>query len=248
MTNNIKTVLTIAGSDPSGGAGIQADLKTFAAHTVFGMSVITALTAQNTLGVYGVHNVPADFVKAQLDAVFTDIRPDAVKIGMVSNAEIATTIADALELHNATNIVVDPVMVATSGDSLLDESAVDALVTRLFPLATLITPNLPEFAKLSELGEISGNYLLKGGHNADNADDVLYMNGMNGEKIVFHGAKIANPNTHGTGCTLSSAIACNLAKGMPLETAVRAAKDYVTKAIEFRLDLGRGRGPLWHLS
>ncbi|MCL2755124.1 MAG: bifunctional hydroxymethylpyrimidine kinase/phosphomethylpyrimidine kinase [Oscillospiraceae bacterium] len=243
----MKKVLTIAGSDPSGGAGIQADLKTFAAHGVYGMSVLTALTAQNTRGVSGVHAVPPEFVAAQLEAVLSDIRPDAVKIGMVANAAIVAVIAESLERYKLENIVVDPVMVATSGDSLLEDAAVDAIIARLFPLATLITPNIPEAKRLGRALE-GYTVLLKGGHdfnNRDNADDVLHMNT---EQIVFPGKRIDTRNTHGTGCTLSSAIACNLAKQMPLETAVQAAKDYVTRALTAAaaLELGGGNGPLWH--
>jgi hydroxymethylpyrimidine/phosphomethylpyrimidine kinase len=255
--NNIKKVLTIAGSDCSGGAGIQADLKTMSAQRVYGMSVITALTAQNTSGVSAIHDVPADFVGAQLDAVFTDIPPDAVKIGMVSNAAIIAAIADRLRFYGARNVVLDPVMVATSGSCLLDEQAVSALVTQLFPLATLITPNIPEAEKLSgtaicsaddmvaAAGEIGGNVLLKGGHSADNADDLLFADGA---ATWISGERIDNPNTHGTGCTLSAAIACNLAAGMGLTDAVRAGKAAVSRAISAKLDLGRGSGPLWHFS
>jgi hydroxymethylpyrimidine/phosphomethylpyrimidine kinase len=207
------------------------------------MSVITALTAQNTTGVSAIHAVPPEFVAAQLDAVFTDIVPDAVKIGMVCNSAIAAVIADKLVQYEAKNIVIDPVMVATSGSSLLDESAADTLVTRLFPLATLITPNIPEAEKLGGAANIRGNVLLKGGHLTDSADDTLWQNGS---KIVISGERIDNPNTHGTGCTLSSAIAANLANGLPLEEAVRQAKAYITAALKAGLDLGRGSGPLWH--
>jgi hydroxymethylpyrimidine/phosphomethylpyrimidine kinase len=204
------------------------------------MSVITALTAQNTTGVSAIHDVPADFVGAQLDAVFADIPPDAVKIGMVSNAAIIAVIAEKLVQYAARNIVVDPVMVATSGSSLLDDSAADALATRLFPLATLITPNIPESRRL---GKIEGNVLIKGGHLSDSADDTLWLGGS---EIVISGERIDNPNTHGTGCTLSAAIACNLASGHPLEDAVRRAKDYISTALRAGLNLGAGSGPLWH--
>ncbi|MCL1881118.1 MAG: bifunctional hydroxymethylpyrimidine kinase/phosphomethylpyrimidine kinase [Oscillospiraceae bacterium] len=248
-------VLTIAGSDCSGGAGIQADLKTFATNGVYGMSVVTALTAQNTLGVTAVHEVPPEFVAKQLDAVFNDIVPDAVKVGMVSGIEIISVIAEKLEEYKATNIVVDPVMVSTSGSSLLSEDAIDALVTELFPLATLITPNVSEAKKLWDFAvrfpkKLSSemlsslNILFKGGHNLNDANDILQL--ADGIEHCFEEQRINNPNTHGTGCTLSSAIACNLAKGETLVDSVRLAKDYVTSAIQKQLNLGKGDGPLWH--
>ena len=220
----MKKVLTIAGSDSSGGAGIQADLKTIAAHGLYGMSVITALTAQNTTGVYGILEADAAFVEAQMDAVFTDIFPDAVKIGMVSNADIIRAIANGLRRYQPKNIVVDPVMVSTSGSALLSPDAVQALCTELLPLATVITPNIPEAQKLS-------------------GEPIVDAAGMElaGEKIARH-----NPNTHGTGCTLSSAIACGLAKGQTLKESVTSAKDYVTRALKAGLDLGKGSGPLCH--
>ncbi|MCL1832368.1 MAG: bifunctional hydroxymethylpyrimidine kinase/phosphomethylpyrimidine kinase [Oscillospiraceae bacterium] len=251
-------VLTIAGSDCSGGAGIQADLKTFSAHGMYGMSVITALTAQNTLGVTGVQDVSPDFVAAQIDAVFADIRPNAVKIGMVSNAEIVRVIAERLAFHNVANIVLDPVIVATSGSILLSEGAVDALVARLFPLATVVTPNIPEAEKLSGVSIATaddmvaaarkiaaltnGGVLVKGGHSSANADDLLFC----GEAVWVRSERINNPNTHGTGCTLSSAIACGLASEQTLVDSVRAAKSYVSAALSAGLALGQGSGPLWH--
>ena len=257
----MKKVLTIAGSDSSGGAGIQADLKTIAAHGLYGMSVITALTAQNTTGVYGILEADAAFVEAQMDAVFTDIFPDAVKIGMVSNADIIRAIANGLRRYQPKNIVVDPVMVSTSGSALLSPDAVQALCTELLPLATVITPNIPEAQKLSgepivdAAGmELAGekiarqygvNVLMKGGHRILDANDCLVQ--YNAQQAVwFYGERVDNPNTHGTGCTLSSAIACGLAKGQTLKESVTSAKDYVTRALRADLDLGKGSGPLCH--
>lgn len=256
----MEKLLTIAGSDSSGGAGIQADLKTFVAHKVYGMSVITSLTAQNTTGVTGVVDTPPEFVGKQLDAVFTDIYPDAIKIGMVSNEEIIKVIADKLKEYGAKNIVLDPVMVATSGSALMKSTATRALIQELLPLADIITPNMSEAAALSGIevntkegmekaakiiGKcIKGVVLVKGGHLEDSADDVLYIDG---EVHWVEGKRIANPNTHGTGCTLSSAIAVNLAKGMNAIDAFTKAKEYLTGAIEANLDLGQGRGPLNHL-
>jgi hydroxymethylpyrimidine/phosphomethylpyrimidine kinase len=255
----MKKVLTAAGSDCSGGAGIQADLKTFAAHGVYGMSVITALTAQNTLGVTAVHDVPSVFIGEQLDSVFTDIPPDAVKIGMVSNAENARIIAKQLKRYNAKNIVIDPVMISTSGSSLLEDSAVAVLTEQLFPLAVLVTPNIPEAEKLADMniasaedmitaamkiaGTTGGGVLVKGGHSRANADDLLYTNG---ETVWLKGERIDNPNTHGTGCTLSSAIACGLAGGESLTDSVRTAKAYINAALRVGFDVGHGNGPLWH--
>lgn len=257
----MKSVLTIAGSDSSGGAGIQADIKTIAAHRLFAQSVITALTAQNTTGVYGVFDVPPDFVARQIDVVFEDIRPDAVKIGMVSSAAIVDSIADALVRNSATNIVVDPVMVATSGSNLASSEAVIALRERLMPLAEVVTPNIPEAQALSGIdiatpsdqeaaaraiaSEIGTSVLVKGGHGMHDANDVLAR--ANGRTTWFNGSRIDNPNTHGTGCTLSSAIACGLAQGLVVEDAVRQAKDYLTGALAAQLDLGRGSGPLNHM-
>lgn len=255
----MKKVLTIAGSDCSGGAGIQADLKTMLANGVYGMSVITALTAQNTTGVYDVLESSPEFVAKQIDCVFEDIRPDAVKIGMVSNTDIIDSIAKKLKEYNAQNIVCDPVMVATSGSSLMKNDAVHALINQLMPLATLITPNISEAEVLSglnietkddmlkaaeKISEItSAAILIKGGHLTDCADDLLYENG---NIHWFSGKRVDNPNTHGTGCTLSSAIACNLAKGCNLAQAVQNAKDYITGALNAQLDLGKGSGPLEH--
>lgn len=258
----MKTVLTIAGSDSSGGAGIQADLKTIAAHKLYGMSVITALTAQNTTGVTAILNADADFVAAQLDAVFTDIFPDAVKIGMVSNAAILHVIAEKLRQYRPTHIVVDPVMVATSGSALLQSSAAQALCAELIPLASLITPNIPEAEALSGepiadaadmerigrlLAEKHGvNVLMKGGHRVADANDCLIK--QDGAVIWFCGERIDNPNTHGTGCTLSSAIACGLAEGKSLEESISAAKAYLTCLLKAGLDLGKGSGPLDHMA
>lgn len=255
----MKTALTIAGSDSSGGAGIQADIKTMTLNGVFAMSVITSLTAQNTMGVTGISDVTPDFLAKQMDCVFTDIYPDAVKIGMVSSADLIKTIADKLTEYKAKNIVVDPVMVATSGAKLINDDAVSVLKERLFPLATLITPNIPEAEILSDMSiknetdmeqsakkinkEYGCNVLLKGGHGIENANDVLCCDG---KTEWFRGEKIDNPNTHGTGCTLSSAIASNLAKGYPVTESVKRAKAYLTGAISAFLNLGNGSGPLNH--
>lgn len=257
----MKAVLSIAGSDSSGGAGIQADIKTIAAHHLFAETAITALTAQNTLGVAGVLDVDPDFVEAQIDAVFDDIRPAAVKVGMVSSPGIIEAVARALERHRAENIVVDPVMVATSGARLIDEDAVAALRARLLPLADVITPNMPEAEVLCgfaanddasmeraarELaGLVRGAVVVKGGHGAERADDVLVT--AEGAVVWLRSPRVDTKNAHGTGCTLSSAIACGLAKGLPMEEAVRAAKDYVRGALAAGLDLGRGSGPLDHM-
>lgn len=256
----MKKVLTIAGSDPSGGAGIQADLKTITVHGMFGMSAVTALTAQNTTGVFGVLESTPEFVAQQIDCIFEDIRPDAVKIGMVSNADIIRVIAERLTFYKAENIVADPVMIATSGGKLLQDSAEKALVQLLLPLAQIITPNIPEAEVLSglsirsskdmlaaaeKIGEkINGSVLIKGGHFSENANDLLWNDG---EAIWFNNEHIENPNTHGTGCTLSSAIACGLAAGYSTEESVRRAKEYITGAIAYGLDLGRGSGPLNHM-
>ena len=257
--SKIKTALTIAGSDSSGGAGIQADLKTMLANSVYGMSAITALTAQNTTGVTAISEVTPEFLGQQLDAVFTDIFPDAVKTGMVSNAELIEIIAERPEFYGAKNVVVDSVMVATSGVRLISESAVSKLKEKLLPIAALVTPNIPEAEVLSEMkisGEadmeaaaeiINGKYgcsvLLKGGHRINDANDLLYENG---KMTWFSGKRIDNPNTHGTGCTLSSAIASNLAKGYDIEASVQLAKEYVSGALSYGLDLGKGSGPLNH--
>jgi len=255
--------LTIAGSDSSGGAGIQADLKTFAAFGVYGASVITALTAQNTCGVAGIHHVPADFVTAQMDAVFSDLDVNAVKIGMVSQPATIAAIATALERWSPKHVVLDPVMVATSGDRLLDQGAVEGLRTGLIPRASLITPNLPEAAALLDEPlavsraaiESQGQRLLamgcrmvliKGGHG-QGAESIDYLIGGEGV-LVLAAPRVATKNTHGTGCSLSSAIAAGLAKGEELETAVRHAKTWISAAIAAadRLDVGRGHGPIHH--
>ena len=259
--SKLKSVLTIAGSDSSGGAGIQADIKTIQSMGLFAQSAITALTAQNTTGVYGVHDVPTDFVAQQIDVVFDDIRPDAVKIGMVSSAEIVASIVDALERNDARNIVVDPVMVATSGSELASNSAIAALRDKLIPLATVITPNMPEAEALFgshieardeqeraalEIARAAGvAVLVKGGHGENDANDVLAR--PDGNVVWFEGERVDTANTHGTGCTLSSAIACGLALGKTLEDAVRDAKAYITGALSAGLDLGRGSGPLDHM-
>ncbi len=255
----MEKVLTIAGSDCSGGAGIQADIKTMTAHNVFAMSAITALTAQNTTGVYGVLEVSPEFVGRQLDCIFTDIFPDAIKIGMVSNSEIIEVIVDKLKKYNANNIVVDPVMISTSGSRLLNEEAMNAIITKLLPIADIITPNIPEAEALANIDIkntedmveaagiiatlLNGKILIKGGHLTDTADDLLYIEGR---PIWVSGARINNPNTHGTGCTLSSAIACNLAKGYPIPESVTKAKEYITGALKAGLNLGKGSGPLNH--
>ncbi|MGN1306483.1 MAG: bifunctional hydroxymethylpyrimidine kinase/phosphomethylpyrimidine kinase, partial [Faecousia sp.] len=247
------------GSDCSGGAGIQADLKTMTMNGVYAMSAITALTAQNTTGVTGIMEVTPAFLKQQIDMIFTDIRPDAVKIGMVSGAKLIETIAERLRYYQADNIVVDPVMVATSGACLLEADALDTLQRELLPLAAVITPNIPEGEILSgmpiqteedmtkaakQIGDTYGcAVLLKGGHNVNDANDLLYAKG---ELQWFRGRRIDNPNTHGTGCTLSSAIASNLAKGFDLEASVQRAKDYISGALSAMLDLGQGAGPMNH--
>ena len=256
----MKTALTIAGSDSSGGAGIQADIKTMAANGVFAMSAITALTAQNTTGVTGIFETTPEFLASQLDAVFTDIYPDAVKIGMVSSAPLIRTIAERLRFYEAKHIVVDPVMVATSGSRLLRDDAMQALTEQLLPLAEVVTPNIPEAEILSGLvitdaagmeaaaKTISEKYgcavLCKGGHQINDADDLLWRGGTG---KWFRGKRIANPNTHGTGCTLSSAIASNLAKGYDLDTSVERAKAYISGALAAMLDLGHGSGPMDHM-
>lgn len=255
----MKTALTIAGSDSSGGAGIQADIKTMTTNGVFAMSAITALTAQNTTGVQGIYEVPAEFLAQQIDSVFMDIRPDAVKIGMVANAELIRAIADRMIYYKVANVVIDPVMVATSGARLINEDAVETLKEILLPLATVVTPNIPEAEILAgksiQTAEdmikaarmIGDTYhcavLCKGGHSLNDANDCLYHNG---EIHWLQGKRIDNPNTHGTGCTLSSAIAANLAKGYDLEQAVWKAKDYITGALEAMLNLGQGNGPMNH--
>ena len=254
-----KTALTIAGSDCSGGAGIQADLKTMTMNGVYAMSVITALTAQNTTGVRAIQESTPEFLGQQIDAVFEDIFPDAVKIGMVSSSELIRVIADRLRAHQAKNIVVDPVMIATSGSSLMKTDAVRTLVDELMPMAALVTPNIPEAQVISGL-TIEGKedmilaakniseechcaVLLKGGHSINDANDLLYADG---KAVWFTGKRINNPNTHGTGCTLSSAIAANLSKGYSLSDSVQRAKAYISGALAAMLDLGRGSGPMDH--
>ena len=289
MTSTLPPVLSIAGSDSSGGAGIQADLKTMLANGVFGMTAIAALTAQNTTGVTMVTNTPVEMLAAQIDAVFDDIPPVAVKIGMVSSVELINVIADRLTAHDAENIVLDPVMVATSGAKLIEDDAIAALTSKLFPLATVITPNMPETQALCELaveqgadaidyenGEsissendmvtaghlLAGHFgcavLVKGGHGTQDASDVLVKGGHgtqdasdvpvepSGKVTWFRARRIDNPNTHGTGCTLSSAIASHLALGETLPEDVNSAKLYLTGALEAQLDLGHGSGPMDH--
>lgn len=259
-TVKMKTCLTIAGSDSSGGAGIQADIKTMTANKVYAMSVITALTAQNTTGVFDIMNVTPEFLRKQLDAVFTDIFPDSVKIGMVSRGDLIGVIAERLKFYGASNIVVDPVMVATSGARLIEEDAIEVLERELLPVATLVTPNIPEAEILSGLKIDSPNMMIKaartinekfgcavlckGGHNLNDANDLLYAS--DGTEKWFYGKRIENPNTHGTGCTLSSAIASNLAKGYGLAKSVERAKEYISGALEAMLDLGKGSGPMCH--
>lgn len=255
----IKTALTIAGSDSSGGAGIQADIKTMTCNGVFAMSAITALTAQNTTGVTAIQEVPPDFLKEQIKDVVTDIFPDAVKTGMVSSSALIKAIAESIREFNLKNIVVDPVMVATSGAKLISDEAIETLKKELLPLSTVITPNIPEAQVLygSEITSekemqdaaegISKKFncavLLKGGHNLNDANDYLF-DGTEG--TWFYGKRIENPNTHGTGCTLSSAIASNLAKGISLAQSVKNSKDYISGALEAMIDLGKGAGPLMH--
>lgn len=255
----MKTALTIAGSDSGGGAGVQADIKTMTANGVYAMSVITALTAQNTIGLKSVMEVPPQFIREQLESVFDDIFPDAVKIGMIPNKDIMCVIADEIEKYNVKNIVLDTVMISTSGTRLMEDSAILMLKKRLMPKASLVTPNIPEIEVLSG---ISINYredmvaaaklisdiygcavLCKGGHFKGSSDDLLYCNG---KYEWFNEKRIDNPNTHGTGCTLSSAIASNLAKGYDMTESVKRAKEYITGALKAMLDLGKGNGPLHH--
>lgn len=256
-----KTVLTIAGSDSSGGAGIQADLKTMTALGLYGMSVITALTAQNTMGVAGIFDVDPAFTASQMDCVFQDIFPDAVKIGMVSQKEMIGVIGDKLEEYQAKNIVLDPVMVSTSGSRLIAPEAQETLVTQLMPLASVITPNIPEAEVLcgrkienaqdmeaaakaiyDKIGTDTA-VLVKGGHERNTANDCLYTKEGT---FWFEGKRVENDNTHGTGCTLSSAIACNLAMGHTMQESVENAKRYITGALQAGLNLGKGSGPLEH--
>ncbi len=255
----MKTALTIAGSDSSGGAGIQADIKTMIANGVYAMSAITALTSQNTMGVSGIMEVTPEFLGMQIDSVFTDIFPDAVKIGMVSSGKLISVISEKLIEHKAVNVVVDPVMIATSGSSLIDNDAVSIMKSKLFRIADIITPNIPEAEVLSGISiknesdmkksakaihdEFGCAVLLKGGHSLNDANDYLYSDNIS---QWFHGKKIDNPNTHGTGCTLSSAIASNLAKGLTLSESVQKAKEYISGALGAMLDLGKGSGPMNH--
>lgn len=255
----MKTALTIAGSDSSGGAGIQADIKTMTMNGVYAMSAITALTAQNTMGVRGIQETSPEFLGQQIDAVFEDIRPNAVKIGMVSSSELICVIAERLRFYKAENIVVDPVMVATSGSRLIDTDAVKTLKEELLPIAALATPNIPEAEILSGIpikdkdsmlkaaksiaDSFGSSVLIKGGHSINDANDLFYQNG---EQEWFLGKRIDNPNTHGTGCTLSSAIASNLAKGFELSESVKRAKEYIEGALSAMLNLGKGQGPLMH--
>ena len=256
----MKTALTIAGSDSSGGAGIQADIKTMTMHGVYAMSAITAMTAQNTTGVRAIQESTPEFLRQQLDAVFEDIYPDAVKIGMTASSELIHVIAERLRFYNARNVVVDPVMVASAGSSLIRQDAVQMLIRELLPISALVTPNIPEAQVLSGMAiktkadmitaakQIGDRYrcavLLKGGHSVNDANDLLYENG---ELIWFEGKRIDNPNTHGTGCTLSSAIAANLARGFPLAESVQRAKEYISGALAAMLDLGKGSGPVDHM-
>ena len=256
----MKTALSIAGSDSCGGAGIQADIKTMTMNGVYAMTAITALTAQNTTGVLEIFEASPAFLGRQLDAVFTDIYPDAVKIGMVSSADLIAVIAERLQAYGAKNIVVDPVMVATSGARLIQPEAVSALQAKLLPLATVITPNIPEAELLAgqricgpadmeqaaqKIGDGCGcAVLVKGGHSVYDASDLLYQEGR---WQWFPGVHVETVNTHGTGCTLSSAIAANLAKGFSLPEAVERAKAYISGALAAKLDLGKGSGPLDHM-
>ncbi len=255
----MRTALSIAGSDSSGGAGIQADLKTMTVNGVFAMSAVTALTAQNTTGVTDIMEVTPKFLEEQLDAVFTDIYPDAVKIGMVSSSELIEVIAAKLKQYGAKHVVVDPVMVATSGSRLIREDALKAMTEKLLPLAEVCTPNIPEAEILAgctirtkEDMETAAekirslyhcNVLLKGGHDLNDANDLL-VNEQGAR--WYNGKRINNSNTHGTGCTLSSAIASNLAKGCDLESSIERAKEYISGALEAMLDLGKGSGPMNH--
>ncbi len=256
----MKVVLTIAGSDSSGGAGIQADLKTMCAHRVYGMSAITAMTAQNTTGVRSIMESTPEFLEAQLDACFSDIPADAVKIGMLSSEDLLRSVVKKLREYDAKNIVTDPVMIATSGSRLMKSQVSELMAKDLFPISRVITPNLFEAGVLAgrdivtkddmeitatELGERYGcAVLVKGGHSTGGADDCLY----DGGEISWFGAeRIDNDNTHGTGCTLSSAIACNLALGYELKESVKRAKEYLTTIIGAGLNLGQGHGPLDHM-
>ena len=265
--SNMKTVLTIAGSDSSGGAGIQADIKTLTVHKVYAMTCITALTAQNTVGITEIMPVPAEFFKKQMESIFTDIKPDAVKIGMIASKEQAEIIAEYLEKYSIKNVVADPVMISTSGTVLVEETTRKILYEKLYPKVSLLTPNIPETEFLSgikitdkktreEAAKVIADrwncaVLSKGGHSEENADDLLYESFLQEEKkekaVWFPEERIDNPNTHGTGCTLSSAVAANLAKGFPVEESVKKAKAYISGAIRAMLNLGQGNGPLNHM-
>ncbi|MBQ1627899.1 MAG: bifunctional hydroxymethylpyrimidine kinase/phosphomethylpyrimidine kinase [Treponema sp.] len=258
----MKTALTIAGSDSCGGAGIQADIKTMTCNGIYAMSAITALTAQNTTGVFDIMEVTPEFLKSQIEAVVTDIFPDAVKTGMVSSSPLIHVIAESIKEYGLKDVVVDPVMVATSGAKLLSDGAVKTLTKELIPAATLITPNIPEAEVLigtnikssadmqNAAKNLSEQYgcavLIKGGHNLNDANDFLYDSRFYKGGTWIYGKRIKNPNTHGTGCTLSSAIASNLAKGQALLDAVTNAKKYISGALEAMLDLGKGSGPMMH--
>ena len=255
----MKTALTIAGSDSSGGAGIQADIKTMIANGVYAMSAITALTAQNTTGVSAIMEATPEFLREQIKQVVTDIFPDSVKTGMVASSKLIEVIAESIKEYNLKNVVVDPVMVSTSGAKLITDDAITTLKEKLLPLATVITPNIPEAEVLTEMKinskedmetaakliheKFGCSVLLKGGHNLNDANDFLLTDN---EQYWFAGKRIENPNTHGTGCTLSSAIASNLAKGKSLADSVRRAKEYISNALNANLDLGKGSGPLNH--
>lgn len=255
----MRTVLTIAGNDPSGGAGLQADIKTMGACGVYGMGIVTALTAQNTTGVYGIHEVPEEFLAKQLDCVFQDIFPDAVKIGMVSSSGLIQVIADKLRKYKARRIVLDPILVSTSGTTLLQPEAEKDLREKLFPLADVLTPNVPECGRLTGqnicsredmekaarmLGEQYGCAVVcKGGHLGEKAEDVLYREGV---YTWISGERISNENTHGTGCTYSSALASSLAMGYTIEESARRAKEFMEGALKAGLNLGKGNGPLDH--
>jgi hydroxymethylpyrimidine/phosphomethylpyrimidine kinase len=257
--DRVRTALTIAGSDSGGGAGIQADLKTFSALGVYGTTALTAITAQNTVDVTAVFELPPDLVAAQIDAVVSDIGADAVKTGMIANSEIIRVVAAKIREHGLTSLVVDPVMVAKSGDRLLREDAVQALRTELLPLATVVTPNLPEAEVLTDrpassldemreaaraiVGLGARSVVVKGGHLAGDAIDVFY----DGDRMVeLPARRIDTTSTHGTGCTLASAIAALLARGEPLDEAISGAKVYLTAAIERAFPLGHGHGPVHH--
>lgn len=256
----MKKILSIAGSDCSGGAGIQADIKTISAHGLYAMSVITALTAQNTTGVSDIYSVTPEFVTEQLDSIFSDIYPDSVKTGMLFSAEIISAVSFSLKKYNASRIVVDPVMISTSGSALLEEKAIETMKEELFPVASLITPNIPEAEVLCGieimcmddmikaaglLSDMTGTaVLVKGGHSISDATDVLCENG---QISYFCSERICNPNTHGTGCTLSAAIACGLASGKSVSDSISSAKDYINGALLYGLNLGKGSGPLNHM-